>query len=120
MSNDDERKVRLYPLAVNEDGLSGYVTACRLSCAQDYAQDMGLTLAQDAAERAEDEDEMGECDACTWPNPAYNEEVATHLAKPRGGRACGSTEGQDHADINYVTCTLCHAEHDRAISSMQD
>lgn len=111
---NDERKVRLYPLAVNEDGLGGYVTACRLSCAQDYAKDMGLTLAQDAEERAEDEDEMGECDRCAYPNPAYCEDLSDeedHIPSDErqyhGQPKCGTCKGAGVVRLEDGTEDAC-------------
>lgn len=67
----EARKVRTYPVREKDGDGEGYVTACTLACAQAAAEHCGHVLFEDAAERAEDEDEQGVCDGCHYPDLEY-------------------------------------------------
>ena len=62
--------VRLFPITDPEEpDSSGYVTACSLLCAQKHAAELGYDLTIESADEAEDEDDMGICDHCGYPDP---------------------------------------------------
>ena len=57
--------------AIREPGAeetSGYVTACRLSCAEVAAERCDHVLADD--DWFAEEDERGSCDTCGYPDPS--------------------------------------------------
>lgn len=93
------RRVRLWP-GENEDEHAGYVTACRLKCAHEAAETAGLLLMPDVEDHAEDEDEMGECDACGFPNPASMSRETVASLTPEERRFIEEGGGSlDHADV---------------------
>lgn len=97
------RKVRTWP-GETEDEHAGYVTACRIECANEAASTAGLLLMPDVEDHAEDEDEMGECDACGFPNPAsMSQETIASLTSEEL-----ATAGRDaRANLRALTVSRC-------------